>query len=87
LIKSRSENADRLHPFVFDDQGADVVLRQLADRGRDAVRRMDANDVVAFGAQDVGDKHVTASCDMTRCRRKLSWLPAIASGLWFSRWG
>jgi hypothetical protein len=44
------ENADRLHPPVFDNQGADALLHQLVHREFDAVGRVYPHDVAAFGS-------------------------------------
>src|ERR1700747_2825751 len=43
------EDADRLHPPILHDQGADAVLSQLADRKLDAIRGVYRLDVMALG--------------------------------------
>jgi hypothetical protein len=43
------EYADRLHPPILYDQGADAMLGQLADRKFDAVRKADPHYVMALG--------------------------------------
>src|SRR6516164_1399780 len=43
------EDADWFHPSILYDQGADAMLRQLADRSFDAVRRVYPHHVMALG--------------------------------------
>jgi hypothetical protein len=50
LMKSRSEEyADRFHPPILHDQGADAMLGQLADRNFDAVRGVYPLNAMALG--------------------------------------
>src|SRR6266481_6482262 len=51
------EYADRFHPPILHDQGADAMLSQLADRKLDAVRGAYPHNVTALGPQNVGDEH------------------------------
>src|ERR1700735_1135430 len=51
------EDADRLHPAFFDNQGADAPLHQLVHRAFDAVGRVYPHDVAAFDSQNIGNKH------------------------------
>jgi len=49
-MKSRSEEyADRFHPPILHDQGADAMLGQLADRNFDAVRGVYPLNAMALG--------------------------------------
>jgi hypothetical protein len=43
------EDADRFHPPVLHDQGADAMLSQLADREFDAIRGVYPLNVMALG--------------------------------------
>jgi hypothetical protein len=44
------EYADRFHPSILDDQGADAMLSQLADRNFDAVRSVYPHNITALGS-------------------------------------
>jgi hypothetical protein len=43
------EDADRFHPSILHDQGADAMLSELADRSFDAVRGVYPHHVMALG--------------------------------------
>jgi hypothetical protein len=46
---SLREDADRFHPAILDDQGADAMFSQLADRKFDTVRKVDPYNIMTFG--------------------------------------
>src|SRR5262249_18600321 len=55
------ENADQLHPLVFDHQCSDAVLGELAHGELDAVDRAHLDHIAALGMQDIGYEHAAAS--------------------------
>ena len=65
------EDADRFHPPILDDQRADAMLGQLADRKFDGIGGVYPLDVMTLGPQHIGNEHGCLFQSGARPRRPL----------------